>query len=69
MQTTQGSLVLVGLNTNTPQVFWNGQIVGGITGIQVNNNELQTSVVFKMNEDPVIAEMKAAGITVKRGLV
>ena len=66
IQTTQGSLVLVGMNTATPQVFWNGQLVPGVTGIHVDNETDINRVVLKVPEDPIIAELKAAGITVRR---
>jgi len=34
-QTAQGSLTMVGLNTPTPQVFWNGIKVAGVIGVGV----------------------------------
>lgn len=66
MQTTQGSLVMVGLNTTTPQVFWNGVMLQGITGIQVDNDAEDHKVVLKMNEDATVSELRAAGIAVRR---
>jgi len=69
MQTTQGSLVMVGLNTDTPQIFWNGQLVDNIQSIQVVNDSTRASVVLKMPEEPVVAELKAAGVIVKREVV
>lgn len=66
MQTTQGSLVMVGLNTPTPQVFWNGVMLQGITGIQVDNDAEDHKVVLKMNEDATVSELRSAGIAVRR---
>ena len=66
MQITQTSLTMIGLNTNEPQVFWNGLKVDGIVGIAVDNDADSKRVVLKFNEDPMLAEMQAAGITIKR---
>lgn len=66
VQTAQSSLVMLGLNTETPQVFWNGTKVDGITSIMVRNDDDEHSVVFKMAEEPIVTELRAAGISVKR---
>lgn len=68
MQAAQGSLVLIGLNTSTPQVFWNGVQVQGVIGINVSNNADTQRVLLTISEDPMIAELKAAGVIVKRGV-
>ena len=68
MQTTQGNLVLIGMNTPSPQVFWNGVQVQGVTGINVSNNTDAQRVLLALTEDPIIAELKAAGIIIKRGV-
>lgn len=57
---------MLGLNTETPQVFWNGTKVDGITSIMVRNDDDEHSVVFKMAEEPIVTELRAAGISVKR---
>ena len=62
MQTTQGSLVIVGANTPDARVYWNGQEVIN-TGFSVS---FDGRVVLKVAEDPVLAEMQAAGIVIKR---
>lgn len=36
INSAQGSLTMVGLNTPAPQVFWNGAQVPCITGIRVD---------------------------------
>jgi hypothetical protein len=66
MQTTQGSLTMIGLNTDIPQVFWNGELVDGIVGITVDNDHDSKRVIFKVREDALFAEMQAAGITIRR---
>lgn len=66
IQTAQGSLVMLGLNTEAPQVFWNGTLVPGISSIQVDNDGTLHRVVLGMKEDPTVVELKAAGVSVKR---
>jgi hypothetical protein len=65
METTQGSLVIVGANTPECKVFWNGQEVENV-GVNVANDVMGSRVVIKVKEDPILAEMQAAGITVRR---
>jgi len=67
---------MVGLNTTTPQVFWNGQPVPGIVGITASNTGIvgitasntgsSPRVVLNIAEDPLLAELQAAGIIVRR---
>ena len=63
MQTTQGDLVLIGAHTPTPAIFWKGQQVQQVTGLRVVNGV----VTLNVPEDPVLAEMMAAGIKIVRG--
>jgi hypothetical protein len=63
MQTAQGDLVLIGAHTQTPQIFWKGQQVQQVTGLRVVNGV----VTITVPEDPVLAEMQAAGIKIVRG--
>jgi hypothetical protein len=65
MQSTQGSLVIVGANTPECQVFWNGQLVENV-GVNVANDVMGSRVVIKVKEDPILAEMQEAGIVVRR---
>jgi hypothetical protein len=46
-------------------VFWNGHEVDCI-GIHVANDDKQHRVVLEVAEDPLFAEMKAAGIVIRR---
>lgn len=62
MQTATGSLTILNAHTQEPQVFWNGQLIQNL-GIQVS---FDNKVTLKVAEDPVLAEMAAAGITIKR---
>ncbi len=57
---------MIGLNTDTPQVFWNGEVVEGIIGIAVDNDHDSKRVTFKVREAALFAEMQAAGITIRR---
>ncbi len=66
MQTTQGSLVIVGANTPECKVFWNGQEVPGVVAMSTVFDEDDHRVVLKVKEDPMLAEMKAAGIEIRR---
>lgn len=65
MNITQSSLVMVGLNTTEPKVFWNGQEVPGIVGITASNTGTTPRVVLNIAEDPLLAEMQAAGIIIR----
>ncbi len=66
MNITQSSLVIVGANTPDRKVFWNGQEVSGISEINVSNDAERQRVVITVAEDPLLAEMKAAGIIIRR---
>jgi len=66
MNTTQGSLVIVGANTDQPEAYWNGKIIEGITGITVTNTELTQRVVLRLPEP--LQELVDAGIIIKRGV-
>lgn len=65
MQTTQGSLVIIGANTSDCKVFWNGNEVPN-AGITVDNDADSKRVVIKVLEDPLLAEMATAGVVFKR---
>lgn len=66
MNIGQGNLVVVGANTKDQQVYWNGAKVEGIVGLSIDNNEKRQRVVVTVKDDPVLAEMAAAGIKVRR---
>lgn len=67
IETAQGNLVMVGLNTLNPKVFWNGQLVDGIVGVQVNSTEGQKpSVTLKVKEQVNFAEMQSSGVNIRR---
>lgn len=66
MNTTQGSLVIVGANTTTPQVFFNGTQVEGVKTVTVANNATVQRVVIGMDEP--LQSLVDAGITIKRGV-
>jgi hypothetical protein len=69
MQATTGSLTLLNAHTAEPQVYWNGAKVEGIKAINVINSAGTSKVVLTLPEDPVLAEMQAAGIIIKRSAV
>jgi hypothetical protein len=66
MNITQSSLVIVGANTPDVKVFWNGQEVPGIVGITIDHDAAMRRVTLKFKEDPQLAEMQEAGITIRR---
>jgi len=65
MQISQGQLTILNAHTLEPQVFWNGLQVPNIKALAVINGK----VSLTLPEDPVLAEMKAAGIVIKREAV
>lgn len=62
MQTTQTDLVITGAHTAQPGVFWKGQAVQGLTGLKV----IAGVVTLTLPEDPLLAEMRDAGIKIVR---
>lgn len=66
MQVAQGSLVIVGANTADCQVYFNGAPVEGVTGVNVAHDADTHRVVLEISETPQVAELKAAGIVVRR---
>lgn len=68
MQSAQGSLVMIGLNTPTKQVFWNGVEVQNITEIKTDWESDEQRVKLKVSALlPIHDELRAAGVTVKVG--
>ena len=65
MEAVQGSLTLLNPHAPMPQVFWNGQLVN-VVGVTVVNDGVTGKVTIKVQEDPTLAEMQAAGIKVVR---
>jgi hypothetical protein len=57
---------MLGLNTLTPSVFFNGEKVPGVLSINVVNNQEVSQVVLKVQEDPLITGLQQAGVTIRR---
>lgn len=57
---------MIGLNTPDPKILLDGVPVTGFTEIKVVNNAATQSVSVKFPEDPQVAALAAAGITVRR---
>jgi hypothetical protein len=68
MNISQGSLTMVGLNTDTPQVFWNGTAITTITAVRVDWEKEEYRVKLKVFDiDPTIqAQMLASGVIVHK---
>ncbi|MCG3177624.1 MAG: hypothetical protein MOGMAGMI_02598 [Candidatus Omnitrophica bacterium] len=62
MQTVQTDLTILGAHTPTPAIYWKGQQVTNVSGLKV----LDGKVTITVPEDPLLAEMQAAGIIVRR---
>lgn len=65
MEVIQSSLVILGANTEQPTVMWNGTQVPVEAG-SVTWDSTKRSVTLTIKEDPIVAEMKAAGIQIRR---
>jgi hypothetical protein len=66
-QTAQGALTLMGLNTPTAQVFWNGIAIPNITSIRTDWELDEQRVKLKVSmDDPIHDALRAAGISVKK---
>lgn len=68
MQTAQTDLAILGLHTDTPQVFWKGTEVTGITRANIIFDEDDSRVKFTVSgaQDAVYLEMIDAGIIIKK---
>ena len=69
MQTTTGSLTILNAHEPVPSVYWNGVKVEGISAINVVNGIDLHRVILTLTEDPILAEMQAAGIIVRRSTI
>lgn len=68
MQTAQDSLTMLGLHTNAPQVFWNGNAVPNIIHIRVDWEHDDHAVRLRVSEFlPIHGELALAGISVRKG--
>lgn len=67
---TQGALTMVGLNTETPKVFWNGRLVSGVVGIRVDwdADEQRVKLIVNGDDHETYLSMTEGGVTVKRVL-
>lgn len=68
MNVTKGSLTMVGLNTPSPQIFWNGKPVPNVTAVRVDWESEEQRVKIKVNDiDPALqAELLAGGVMVRK---
>lgn len=66
MQTLQGSLVFLGMNTTCAAVLWNGAVVPFVTDIRADWEKDEQRIKLKVSDNDVLHdELRAAGITVK----
>ena len=68
MQVAKGAFVMLGMNTPTPTVFWNGKAIQNITSVTVDweleeqRIKLRTSIL----DLDLAAELALAGISLKK---
>lgn len=67
-QIVQGSLVMIGMNTNKPQVYWNGNQILNITAIHAvwEEDDLRIALRVTAMEDELMLQLQAQGIKVKK---
>jgi hypothetical protein len=70
LNTVNGNLVIVSLNTNSPQFFWNGlaltDVIGIISHVDDDTNHIQLRVKNTIDFDGVYSEMISTGIKIKK---
>ena len=68
MLTAQGNLVIIGINTDTPQVLFNGIPVTGIVDVKVDWEEDERRVRMRVdgNNLALYRQLGDAGVTIKR---
>lgn len=69
LQNAQGAFVVIGLNTSSPMYFWNGVKLPGIISLHASVDNEDTDNKLKLRAidiHPLYAEMRLAGITVKK---
>lgn len=64
MNITHSSLVIVGANTKDPKVFWKGVEIP-VQRFSIKYSDNDSIVVLHLPAAPYVAELEAAGITVK----
>lgn len=68
MLTTQGSLVMIGLNTDNPQILFNGFPVPGIVQVKVSWEADERKVQLRVNgnNEDLYRRISDAGISIKK---
>lgn len=66
LQSTNGSLVIIDANTNSPSIFWKGQKVDNIVRVKVIDSRVVISLVGGTQPD-IYTDMRNNGIKVKVG--
>lgn len=71
LQSTRGSLVIVGLNTALPEFFWKGQKLNHVIGMRghfdTDDNHLKLRIDDQVGaQEALYTEMTAAGVSIKR---
>lgn len=67
-QIVQGSLVMIGLNTNRPLVYWNGNQITNIKAIHTMWEEDELRVALRVTDiaPELMLEIQAQGIKIKK---
>lgn len=65
MITTQGNFVIIGANTDDPQVFLGGQKIEGLRDLRADKPRVKLKLDAGANPPETIAALRAVGIIVK----
>lgn len=66
INSVDGSLVVVDLNTDHPSVFWKGQRIDNLSNVAVRDGNIVVLQVRQTPLDVIYAEMEASGIKIKK---
>lgn len=66
-----GSLVIIGLNTPAPEVFWRGQKLNHVVGIRAHSDPDDSHTKLRVHDptglqDALYAELEADGVNIKK---
>lgn len=68
MEATQGSLVLIDLNTPSPSLYWKGAKLTGVASVRVDwddNDDHRVKLKMQGADASLVADLRSNGILVK----
>lgn len=68
LEVASTDLVIVGLHSESPVVYWKGRVVPGIVGIRADSEGGDWSIKLRVNgsADDLYTALSAAGIVIKK---